>query len=157
YYGDVVIVKYSGAGRFLHLNIFRGVLSQGTSGVTKGHTAATNSFCVAAVDAATAFPGAFTGGPANPVETFSSDGPRRIFFQADGTAITPGNYSSSGGAVRQKPDIAAADGVSTSVSFFKPFYGTSAAAPHAAAIAGLIWSYNHALTPGQLRNLLTST
>ena len=76
------------------------------------------------------------------VETFSSDGPRRIFYQADGTPITAGNVSSTGGQVLQKPDITAADGVSvTGVGGFpSPFFGTSAAAPHAAAIAALVKS-----------------
>ena len=45
------------------------------------------------------------------IETFSSDGPRRVFFLGDGTAVTPGNFSSTGGAVLQKPDLTAADGV----------------------------------------------
>ena len=40
--------------------------------------------------------------------------------------------------VRQKPDIAAADGVSTTV--FSSFFGTSAAAPSAAGVAALILS-----------------
>ena len=31
---------------------------------------------------------------------------------ADGTPITPGDFSATGGLVRQKPDITAADGVS---------------------------------------------
>ena len=44
--------------------------------------------------------------------------------------------------VRQKPDITAADGVVTTVTDFDPFFGTSAAAPHAAAIAGLVLSGN---------------
>ena len=87
-----------------------------------------------------AVPGAFTGQQLP--ERFTSDGPRRVFFNADGTPITPGNFSSTGGAVRQKPDITAADGVNTSVSGFRPFFGTSAAAPHAAAIAGLVLSGN---------------
>ena len=93
---------------------------------------------VAAVDARSA---AGAGGVFNgteEVETFSSDGPRRIFFEADGTAITPGDFSSSGGRVLQKPDLAAADGVRTSTPGFSRFYGTSAAAPHAAAIAALM-------------------
>ena len=75
-------------------------------------------------------------------ERFTSDGPRRMFFEADGTPITPGDFSSTGGEVRQKPDITAADGVTTSVDGFEPFFGTSAAAPHAAAIAGLVLSGN---------------
>jgi hypothetical protein len=38
----------------------------------------------------------------------------------------------------QKPDLAAADCVATATPGFNPFCGTSAAAPHAAAIAGLM-------------------
>jgi hypothetical protein len=41
--------------------------------------------------------------------------------------------------------------------FPSPFFGTSASAPHAAAIAGLIKSANPALTPAQIRTALTST
>src|SRR5207302_2812837 len=94
---------------------------------------------------------------ANRVETFSSDGPRRIFFTANGTAITPGNLSASGGQVLLKPDIAAADGVSTSVTGFMSFYGTSAAAPHAAAIAALVRAVNLQQTPAQTAAILRAT
>ncbi len=80
--------------------------------------------------------GAFDG--TEPVETFSSDGPRRIFYEADGTAITAGDFSSTGGRLLNKPDVAAADGVSTSTPGFSRFFGTSAAQPHAAAIGGLM-------------------
>jgi subtilase family protein len=61
--------------------------------------------------------------------------------------------------VRQKPDITAADGVSvTGVGGFgSPFFGTSAAAPHAAAIAALVKSANPSLTPAQIRSILTTT
>lgn len=155
----IVIVKYSGAARFLHLETGRAVLTTSTAGSTRGHSAASNAFSVAAVSAY-GKTSAFTGGSANPVETFSSDGTRRVFYNADGTVITPGNLSSTGGAVRQKPDIAAADGVMTSVTnggYFAPFYGTSAAAPHAAAIAALLRSYNKQLTPAEIRTALTST
>ena len=154
----IVIVKYSGAARFLHLDTQRGRLSTATSGATVGHSAATNAFSVAATTALASFPNPFT--VANNVESFSSDGPRHVFYQADGTPITPGNLSSTGGAIRQKPDITAADGVVTTLpagSGLNPFYGTSAAAPHAGAIAAQIWSYNHALTPSQIRNVLTNT
>ena len=40
---------------------------------------------------------------------------------------------------RQKPDLTAADCVSTSTPGFPVFCGTSAAAPHAAAIAALLF------------------
>ncbi|MEI7534134.1 MAG: immunoglobulin domain-containing protein [Verrucomicrobiae bacterium] len=158
----IVIVKYSGAGRFLHLETGRGMLAINTPGNTKGHSCATNAFCVAAVRASDAggSTNAFAGGSQDSVEYFSSDGPRRVFYQADGTPITPGDFSSAGGAVRQKPDIAAADGVSTTLpsgSGLNPFYGTSAAAPHAGAVAALLKSYNPALSAAQMRNVLTNS
>jgi uncharacterized repeat protein (TIGR01451 family) len=156
--GDrIVIVKTTGDARFLHLDTSRGALSIKTTGATRGHSAAAAAFSVAAVDALDSFPNPFSGGSQDPVEVFSSDGPRRVFYNADGTPITPGNYSSTGGVVRQKPDIAAADGVKTSLYNFNPFYGTSAAAPHAAAIAAMLLAYNPGLTPGQIRTTLTNT
>ena len=93
---------------------------------------------MAAVDAQTAGgPGrAFDGSES--VETFSSDGPRRIFFEPDGTPITPGDFSSTGGRLLRKPDLAAADHVTTATPGFTAFRGTSAAAPHAAALAALM-------------------
>jgi hypothetical protein len=164
----IVIVKKTGAaGRFLHLNTNRGRLSIATAGQTHGHAAAANAFGCAATPAATAIGGGLnpTGPFPNPfnssnvVERFSSDGPRRIFFQADGTPITPGDVSATGGLVRQKPDITAADGVSvTGVGGFPSrFFGTSAAAPHAAAIAGLLKSANLSFTPAQIRAALTGS
>jgi uncharacterized repeat protein (TIGR01451 family) len=160
--GDrIVIVKTTGDARYLHLDTSRGSLGLKTTGATRGHSAAAAAFSVAAVDALDSFPSPFSGGSQDPVETFSSDGPRRVFYNANGTPITPGNYSSTGGVVRQKPDIAAADGVMTYVwgvyLDIGRFYGTSAAAPHAAAIAALLLSYNHGLTPGQIRTTLTNT
>jgi hypothetical protein len=153
----IVIVKFSGANRFLHLSSGRGQLSVATSGAIFGHAATTNAFGVAAVNSLTSYPGGFVGGPTNPVEVYSSDGPRHVFFNADGTPMTPGNFTSTGGTIRQKPDIAATDDVTTSVPGFIPFAGTSAAAPHAGAIAALLKSYNSALTPGQIRAVLTGS
>ena len=153
----IVIVKFSGSPRFLHLDTQRGGLGTPTPGATLGHSSATNAFSVAAIDIAKAYPNPFTGGPTNSVETFSSDGPRHVFFNADGTPISPGNFSTTGGAVRQKPDLTAADGVATSVTGFASFFGTSAAAPHAASIAALLKSYNPLLSSAQMRAVLTGT
>ena len=128
-----------------------------TQGLTYGHSAVANAFSVAAAPAVSAYLNLFTG--TNQVEYFSSDGPRHIFFNADSTPVTPGNFmiGTNGGTIRQKPDITAADGVSTSMPGFSPFYGTSAAAPHAGAIAALLKSANPAVTPTQIRNVITST
>jgi hypothetical protein len=161
--GDrLVIVQFYGVGRFLHLSTNRGVLSIATAGQIHGHaaTSAPNTFGVAATPACG---GAGSTGPctssftsANKIESFSSDGPRRIFFTENGTAITPGNFSSSGGQVLQKPDITAADGVSTSVSGFAPFFGTSAAAPHAGGLPRSS-SRRTLATAVQISTALTST
>ena len=60
------------------------------------------------------------------IEPFSSRGPVEIFFPTRET--------------RQKPDVAAIDGVSVTGAggFPSPFFGTSAAAPHVAGIAALL-------------------
>jgi hypothetical protein len=162
----VIVKKNTAQARFLHLNANRGRFSIATSGQTHGHSAAANAFSCAATPARLPFgPGPNPIGPfpnpfsgSNTVELFSSDGPRRVFFQADRTPYTP-SLLSTGGVLRQKPDITAADGVAvTGVGNFPtPFYGTSAAAPHAGAIAALIKSANPALTNAQIRTALTSS
>jgi len=58
------------------------------------------------------------------LEDFSSQGPCELFFPTH--------------EFRAKPDVTAADGVSTSLPDFTPFFGTSAAAPHVAAVAALL-------------------
>ena len=174
----VAVVKYSGADRFIALNVIRGrfvasgtLKAFSTSGVTNGHSSAAAAFSVAAAPAAAAFTRPLeTGDPANPAgpypgkftaaskwERFSSDGLRHQFYNADGTAITAGNVSSTGGSTRNKPDITAADGTATSVTGFQPFFGTSAAAPHAAAIAALLLSGKPTATPAQIRSALVSS
>jgi subtilisin family serine protease len=82
-----------------------------------------------------------------------------MFYNANGTPITPGNFlfATNGGTTFNKPDIAAADGVTTRTPGFNPFFGTSAAAPHAAAIAALIKSAKPSLTVQQIYDAMTST
>jgi uncharacterized repeat protein (TIGR01451 family)/fimbrial isopeptide formation D2 family protein len=150
-----------------NLIVFRGELDDNlaTSGATRGHSGAANAFSVAATPAAASFDGITPDGPfpglftsANETESFSSDGPRRIILNGvTGAELTPGNRTSTGGVVRQKPDITAADGVSVAAPGFNPFYGTSAAAPHAAAIAALVKSGVPGITPAQVRTALTTT
>jgi hypothetical protein len=153
----LVIVKFTGVGRFLRLTTNRGRLTVNTPGQTTAHSCAADAFGVAATPAIGPFPSPFNS--SNVLETFSSDGPRRIFFQPDGTAFTPGNVSSTGGIVRQKPDITAADGTSVTGAggFGIQFFGTSAAAPHAAAIAALLKSANPSLTLAQVRTALNTS
>ena len=135
---SVVVVRVSGVDRYLRVQVFGGRLTIATAGNMYGHPAVENAIGVAMVDVRTA---AGTGGVFNGNESVrraNSDGPRRIFFQPDGTAITAGNFSSTGGQLLEKPDLAAATCVTTATPGFSTFCGTSSAAPHAAAIAALM-------------------
>ena len=169
----LAVVRFSGAPRYLQLSALRGRYTNSADGltayvspgITRGHSAARDAFSTAAAPASVPLPFDLeTGDPPNPggpfpnpftaaqlPERFTSDGPRRIFFEADGTPITPGDFSATGGTVRLKPDFTAADGVRTSVDGFDPFFGTSAAAPHLAAIAGLIASGNPGIGTAEVR------
>ena len=138
--GDrLVIVQTSGAAdRYLRLDTGEGRLAVSTAGKISGHAAAENAIAVAAVAVQNAggAGGVFDG--TESVRTSNSDGPRRIFFEPDGTPITAGDFSSTGGRLVQKPDMAAATCVRTSTPGFWIFCGTSSAAPHAAAIGALV-------------------
>ena len=82
------------------------------------------------------------------LEWFSSAGSSPIYFDASGVSLpTP--------AVRAKPGIVAPDGVSS--TFPGLFFGTSAAAPHAAGVAALILEAAGSLPPGDVYAALEST
>lgn len=112
-----------------------------------GHTAAAGGIAVAAApyfDQAQA-------------ESFSSHGRTRILFNPDGTPLAAAE-------VRNTPQITAIDGTNT--TFFGSdlegdgppnFFGTSAAAPHAAAIAALIKQANPSFTPQQIYQRMQDT
>ena len=159
----VVGKKASAALRALHVDAFFGDsrFTIATSGATSGHNAGLNTVGTAATYWNSAHTGTrpFVGGAANPTEIFSSDGPRKIFYDPTGAAITPGNvlFGTNGGTTLIKPDIAAADGVSAKTPFFLPFFGTSAAAPHAAAIAALIKSAKPGYTNAQILTAIKQT
>jgi hypothetical protein len=74
--------------------------------------------------------GAVFSGTPDSIESYSSRGPNTIYFNSAGVPIAP--------VARQKPEFTAADGCATNVPGFATFFGTSAASPNAAAIAGLM-------------------
>jgi len=168
----VVVAKAGAQTRALHIGTFGGTLQGGTTGETHGHNAPAGcaltdpncsgrAFGVAAVawNSARGALRAFVGGASNPTEPFSSDGPRRMFYKADGTPITTNNFlfGTNGGVSLVKPDISAADGVTCRTPGFSPFFGTSAAAPHAAAVAALVKSAKPSATGAQIFTALTTT
>ncbi|MBV8200429.1 MAG: S8 family serine peptidase [Acidobacteria bacterium] len=164
---QVVVVQFSGANRLLNVLAFRGQLQLATAGCTRGHSSAAAAFGIAAAPAAAGLGPPAPNGPfphpydaTQLLEPFTCDGPRRIFYDVNGNLLPgapAGDFSSTGGVVRQKPDLTAADGVSTDVNNFRPFFGTSASAPHAAAIAGLLRSALPALPAAQVRSALTGS
>ena len=168
----VVVAKAGAQPRALHIGTFGATLQVFTSGETHGHNAPAGcvlsnptcpgrAFGVAAVawNSARGALRAFVGGASNPTETFSSDGPRRMFYKADGTPIVAGNFlfGTNGGVSLVKPDISAADGVTARTPGFSPFFGTSAAAPHAAGVAAIVKSAKPSATGAQIFNALTTT
>lgn len=90
-------------------------------------------------------------------EAFTSKGGNTILFAPNGARLgTPD--------VRQTPQIAAIDGTNTTFfggdaegDGFPNFFGTSAAAPHAAAVAALVLQQNPAFSPTELYTRLRNT
>ena len=79
------------------------------------------------------------------IESFSSRGPVTIRY--------PSSES------RAKPDICGIDGVSVTGAggFSTPFYGTSAAAAHVAAVCAQLWAQFPAKSGSQIRDFVTAT
>ena len=82
------------------------------------------------------------------VQSYSSRGPVRRFFDVNGVRLALPE-------VRSKPNLAAPDGVATSVPALLRFSGTSAAAPAAAGIAALVLSADPTLTVDELYAIMT--
>jgi Subtilase family len=167
---QIIVLRYGNAPRrALHLDRVNGRFRYNTDGAIRGHNAAANSLSIAATPS-----GPFTpnGGPQGPlpgvfnqfneVERFSRNGPRRLFYNANNTPITPNNFlfSTNGGRLIQKVDFTGADGVATTLPVstnLNPFFGTSAAAPHIAAIVALVKSANPQLNRQQIIAVLTTS
>ena len=101
------------------------------------------------------FPGLFTKRRGS--ERFTSDGPRRIFFKADGKPLTPGNFTATGGQVRTEPDLTAADGVRTASPGSTRSSAPPRRWPHAGAIAALALSGRPDLTAQQFQSAVQKT
>ncbi len=93
------------------------------------------------------------------IESYSSKGGTSIIFSPDGLRLpTPD--------IRMKPEITAPDNANTSFFIsgydyepdgFPNFSGTSAAAPHAAAVAALMYQANSSISPAIVRTQLINS
>ena len=131
-----------------------------------GHAVAAGAVAVAAMDFCEIdLGGGYSGaGGVLDVEGFSSlGGDIPIYFDDTGAAI------GGGPTTRAKPEITAPDGTNTTFfggfhgigcgedDAFPNFFGTSAAAPHAAAVAALMLDLQPLLSPADITGILTGT
>ncbi|MGH8480359.1 MAG: S8 family serine peptidase, partial [Gammaproteobacteria bacterium] len=124
------------------------------TGASWGHSAALGGLGVGAADYRQT--PAFGQDPPI-IETFSSAGGTPILFDTSGNRLaTP--------EIRQQPDITAPDGTDTTFfgsdtdgTGFPNFFGTSAAAPHAAGVAALMIDLNPSIGPDALYSVLKNT
>ena len=135
----IVVERFSGASRRLEMFPLGNILIEEygvPDGSVFGHAGVPGVVATGAIDASD---------PGNDdIETFSSRGPSRIDFPSL--------------QIHEKPDVAGIDGVSVTGTggFPSTFFGTSASAPHVAAIAALLKHSTPSATPAQIRNALTS-
>ena len=159
----IYVVKYGSASavRALRIDTNGGVINQtdATTGSTFGHNAAASGLTAAAISVLPFGSGPFTGGTGVHVDNDSSDGPRKIFYNPDGTAITAGNFlfGTGGGTTLPKVDLTASDCGATATAGYTTFCGTSAAASTAASIAALIKSAKASATKAQITTAILAS
>lgn len=137
--GKIVIHRFSGLAKRLEMFVLGGQVEEYNTpdGSVFGHSGVPNVLTIGAIDASD---------PGNDnIEPFSSRGPSRIDFPSIQN--------------RPKPDLIAIDGVSVTGTggFSSVFFGTSAAAPHAAGVAALLKQGVPAATPAKIRTALKSS
>lgn len=159
---DVVIARLAGKGtprlRDIIVNSFytgaEHLVARGKDTIglyeTSGHNAAPDAITTAAT---------YWRDDGTP-EDYSSRGPDNYYLFAPTYGTNKPSAPLAKPQVFTKPDLTATDGVHTTFFFEQApgrFFGTSAAAPHVAAIAALMKQLDPSLTPAQMRQLLIGT
>jgi subtilisin family serine protease len=156
---NIMIVNHAGAnpGLFKYILFnFNGTIQEfaTNSGTIFGHA---NAVGAEAVGAARYTQTPVFGVSPPVLETFSSSGATPILFDLAGNRLATAE-------IRAKPEIVAPDGGDTTFfgfdtdgNGFPNFFGTSAAAPHAAGVAALILQARPSSTPLQIYAALENT
>ena len=95
--------------------------------------------------------GAMTPTASPAIESFSTRGPASQCWEP-AHGLTPAAALPS--CTTKTVDLLGTDGVATTVEGFNPFYGTSAAAPHVAAVAALLVANQPCASPASVRTAL---
>jgi hypothetical protein len=161
---NVVIVKYAGPDpgvlRWVNFGSRTSLVEYDTkTGASFGHSNATRAISVGAAPYfnTPAYNSRLTTAT---IETFSSAGGVPVYFDATGQRI-----NGTTGITRQKPEITSVDGGNNTFfssdyegDGFPNFFGTSAAAPHAAAVAALMQERaGNKLSPSQILTTMQQT
>jgi PKD repeat protein len=135
---SVVVSRYNGVDKILEVYLYP---MSGTTIYSNNIVTTDSIFGHAAVEGVISV-GAIPARNPGSIESFSSRGPVTIAYPS---AVS-----------RQKPEICGIDGVSVSGAggFYSPFYGTSASAPHVAAVAALVWGLQDMKSADEIASLL---
>lgn len=160
---ELVLAKYAGPDPSIVKWVYFGngvtttVEYDTKSSTAVGHT--NSSRCVSVGAAAFYNTPAYSGSATATIEAFSSAGGTPIYFTTSGARL-------GSPVTRQKPEITSVDGGNTTffgsdsnrdVDAFPNFFGTSAAAPHAAAVAALMKQKVPTITSAAILSTLENT